>query len=160
MTHAALRQQLVRLLRWEDAHVGFEAAIRDLSPERRGERPEGSPYSAWEILEHLRLAQRDILDFCRNPDYVESKWPDDYWPASPAPPSDKAWEESIAAYLADRDDLCTLALDDGLELTAMIPHGDGQTYLRELLLVADHAGYHVGQLVLLRRLMNAWPPGT
>jgi hypothetical protein len=114
------------------------------------------PYSAWQLLEHLRIAQHDILDFCRNPHYTEMKWPDDYWPSSPTPPSARAWNESIRQFRADRDGLRELALDRSIDLNAKIPHGSGQTYLREIVLVADHTAYHVGELVLLRRLLGAW----
>jgi uncharacterized damage-inducible protein DinB len=157
MPDAALRDHLLRLLDWRDAHAGFDAAVDGLPGELRGVQPEGLPYSAWQMLEHLRLTQRDILDFCRNPDYAEPAWPDDYWPASAAPPTDAAWDESIRAFRADRDALKALATDGAVDLFAKIPHGTGQTYLRELLLASDHTAYHVGQLVVLRRLLGAWP---
>jgi len=157
MDDTALRQHLARALDWEDAHVGLESAVADFPPALRGAVPEGLPWSAWQILEHLRIAQHDILDFCRNPKYREMKWPDDYWPDSPNPPSDAAWKDAIDRYLVDRKALQTLAADTSLDLGARIPHGSGQTYLRELLLVADHNAYHVGQLVLVRRLLGIWP---
>jgi uncharacterized damage-inducible protein DinB len=157
MDDTALRQHLARVLAWEDAHVGFEAAVADFSPALRGAVPEGLPWSAWQLVEHLRIAQHDILDFCRNPNYRDMAWPDDYWPKSPAPPSDVAWDESIRKFLADRRSVQALAADTALDLGAPIPHGSGQTYLRELLLVADHHAYHVGQLVLVRRLLGNWP---
>lgn len=158
MDDTALREHLARVLAWEDAHVGFEAAIADFPEALRGAAPEGLPWSAWQLLEHLRIAQHDILDFCRNPAYREMTWPDDYWPTSPAPPSDAAWDDAIARYLADRASAQQLAADPGVDLGARIPHGSGQTYLRELLLIADHTAYHVGQLVLVRRLLGNWPP--
>lgn len=154
MSDKALRAHLRKLLDWRDAHAGFDAAVDGVPPEFRGRQPEGLPYSPWQLLEHLRLAQHDILDFCRNPEYGEMKWPDDYWPASAEPPSAEAWDESIAAYRADRKALQQLA--DEADLFAEIPHGSGQTYLRELLLVADHNSYHVGQLVAVRRLLGIW----
>jgi uncharacterized damage-inducible protein DinB len=157
MADAALRHHLLRLLDWRDAHAGFDAAVDGLPGEFRGAQPEGLPYSAWQLLEHLRLTQRDILDFCRNPEYAEPVWPDDYWPASSAPPTADAWDESIRGFRADRDALKALATDPDVDLFAEIPHGGGQTYVRELLLVADHTAYHVGQLVMLRRLLGAWP---
>jgi hypothetical protein len=120
-------------------------------------RPTGAPYSPWQLLEHLRLTQFDILDFCRNPAYEERAWPDDYWPDSPEPPSAQAWDESVAEFLRDRAELVRLAEDPELDLYREIPHGTGQTYLRELLLTADHNAYHVGELVLARRLLGAWP---
>ena len=156
-TNAVLRDLLGRLLSWEDAHATFEAAVAGIPADLRGRQPAGVPYSPWQLVEHLRIAQRDILDFCRNADYEELNWPADYWPFSAAPPSAAAWDESIARFRADRLALQQLAADEGVDLDARIPHGNGQTYLRELLLAADHAAYHVGQLVLVRRLLGAWP---
>jgi hypothetical protein len=153
----ALRAQLARLLDWEDAHAGFDAAVEGLAPGLHGVRPEGLPYSAWQLLEHMRLTQRDILNFCRDPAYVEPAWPDDYWPREPAPPDPAAWARGVAAFREDREALKRLAADPGVDLFARISHGTGQTYLRELLLVADHTAYHVGELIVLRRLLGAWP---
>lgn len=151
-----LRTQLVAVLGWRDAHADFDAAVEGLPPELRGRVPEGLPYSAWQLVEHLRLAQHDILDFCVNPNYRELAWPDDYWPRDPAPPSARAWEESLAGFRRDRDALRALAADPAVDLFAPIPHGTGQTCLRELLLTADHNAYHIGQLILVRRLLGAW----
>lgn len=157
MTHdAPIRDQLKRLLDWEDSHVGFDKAVAGLHEDLRGQQPAGLPYSPWQLLEHLRRAQRDILEFCRNPSYKELSWPDDYWPPSPAPPTTAAWDESIRKFREDRAALQQLAADPNIDLTAKIPHGQGQTYLRELVLAADHAAYHIGQLVVLRRLLNSW----
>ncbi|HMI31836.1 MAG TPA: DinB family protein [Candidatus Limnocylindrales bacterium] len=153
----SLRAYVKKLLAWEDAHVGFDAAVAGIAPERRGSEPTGIPFSPWQLLEHLRLTQHDILDFCRNAGYVERKWPEDYWPPSPVPPTSSAWEESIAAFRRDRDALEKLAADSSVDLFARIPHGSGQTYLRELLLAADHSAYHVGQMVLVRRGLGIWP---
>jgi uncharacterized damage-inducible protein DinB len=125
--------------------------------ELRGTRPEGLPHSLWQLVEHLRITQYDILDFCRNADYEELKWPDDYWPPDPAPPTASAWDESIDRYRRDRKALQDLAADPSVDLDARIPHGSGQTCLRELVLVADHSAYHVGQIVLVRRLLGLWP---
>lgn len=152
----ALRDHLVKLLAWEDTHAGFEAAVARFPARLRGVRPQGLPYSAWQLLEHLRLAQRDILDFCRDPGYATPKWPDAYWPASPEPPSGKAWERSVAAVRADRAAMQELAADPKIDLLAKVPNGDGQTFLREVLLAADHGAYHVGELVALRRMLGAW----
>ena len=152
----ATRTLLARLLDWEDAHVGFEKAVADIPPDLRGVRPANLPHSAWQLVEHMRIAQHDILDFCRNAAYEELEWPADYWPASEAPPSPAAWDDSIRRYLEDRKALQDLATDEGLELNTRIPHGSGQTYARELVLVADHAAYHIGQLVLVRRLLGIW----
>lgn len=158
MAEDPLRSQLIRLLDWHDAHVDFDAAVKDLAPALRGLCPEGLPYSPWRLLEHLRLTQRDILDFCRDPAYVAPTWPHDYWPESDAPPDADAWERSIAAFRDDRDQLKRLAADSAVDLFAPVPQGEGQTYLRELLLVADHNAYHLGELVVVRRLLGAWPP--
>jgi hypothetical protein len=154
---AAVREHLKRVLDWEDAHAGFEATVKDFPAELRGRVPEGLPYSAWQIVEHLRLAQHDILDFCVNPHYEEMKWPDDYWPAAAAPPSGLAWDESIQKFIDDRSRVQQLVSDPAVDLLAKIPHGSGQTYLREVLLIADHSAYHVGQLLIVRRLLGAWP---
>jgi uncharacterized damage-inducible protein DinB len=153
---AALREHLRKLLAWGDAHVDFDRTVAGLAADLRGVRPDGLPYSPWELLEHLRITQHDILDFSRNPQYAELSWPEDYWPQSAAPPDAHAWDRSIAAFHADRAALQALADDPEIDLFARIPHGQGQTYLRELLLVADHNAYHVGQLVLVRRLLGAW----
>jgi uncharacterized damage-inducible protein DinB len=144
------------MLAWADAHAGFEAAVANIPANLRANQPPGLPYSAWQLVEHLRITQHDILDFCRNPDYTELEWPKDYWPASPAPPSEAAWNESIDTFRRDREALQKLAADTTVDLTARIPHGSGQTYARELVLVADHTSYHVGQLVLVRRLLGIW----
>jgi len=157
---APVRDLLARILSWEDAHVSFDAALRDLPERLRGSQPTGLPYSAWQLLEHLRITQGDIFDFCVNPEYSELTWPDDYWPASVSPPSAAAWEHSVQRFNHDRASLQELSRNPRVDLEARIPHGSGQTYLRELLLAADHAAYHVGQLVAVRRLLGCWPPGT
>ena len=156
MTDAQMRDQLKKLLDWEDAHVGFGTAVAGVPPEARGKVPPGLPYSIWQIVEHIRLAQHDILDFCRNPHYEELKWPDDYWPKSPEPPSAAAWDRSLEQVAAELAELQALAGDTSRDLAATIPHGSGQTYLREILLVADHTAYHVGELVIVRRLLGVW----
>jgi uncharacterized damage-inducible protein DinB len=150
-----LRAQLRRILDWEDAHASFDRAVAGLPARLRGTAPEGWAHSAWQLLEHLRICQHDILDFCRNPKYVEMAM-EDYWPPSAKPPSPKAWSASVAAIRHDVAALKRLAADRGIDLFARIPHGSGQTYLRELLLVADHNAYHVGQLVALRRALGSW----
>jgi uncharacterized damage-inducible protein DinB len=155
-TDEALRQHLVKLLKSGEAHATFEDAIAGLPAELRGKRPEGVEYSPWQLLEHLRIAQEDILDFSRNPNYKSLKWPDEYWPTDPAPANDKAWEESVQSFRRDLDAMCELVSDEKTDLFVRIPHGDGQTILREALLTADHNAYHVGQLVLLRKLLGAW----
>ena len=150
-----LREQLRKVLDWEDAHVGFDKAVAGVPKALRGRIPDGSAHSLWQLLEHLRICQLDILDFCRNPGYVEMPM-EAYWPSSATPPSERAWAESVAAFRRDRDQLKRLAADRAVDLFARIPHGSGQTYLRELLLVADHNAYHVGQLVALRRRLGTW----
>jgi len=152
----ALREQLVKFLDWRDAHVGFDAAVKGIPPRLRGVVPEGWEYSAWQLVEHVRIAQADILEFCVNPKYKEKKWPDDYWPKSPAPRGAAAWSASIAAYRRDRKAFQQLAANRKIDLFATIPHGTGQTCLREILLVVDHASYHVGQIVTLRRQLGIW----
>ena len=156
MSDQVVRDLLSKALAWQDAHATFDDAVKDIPADARGRVPEHLPYSAWQLLEHLRITQKDILDFCVDGNYQEMKWPDDYWPSSAAPSSDTAWDESIAAYKKDRTALQKLAADTGTDLEAKIPHGSGQTYMRELVLLIDHTAYHVGQLVLLRRLLGVW----
>lgn len=151
-----LRELLTKVLGWQDAHVNFDDVVQGLPPRLQGVRPEGLPYSPWQLLEHMRLTQRDILDFCRDPGYKAPKWPDDYWPKGALPPTPDSWQESVAAFLADREALVVMIADPRLDLYTKIPHGDGQTYLRELLLVADHSAYHLGELVAVRRLLGVW----
>jgi hypothetical protein len=156
MRQNAVRDQLGRLLDWEEAHVGFDKAVEGIPADKRGARAAGFEHSPWQLVEHMRLAQDDILDFCVNPHYEHTlKWPDDYWP-HPTPPSDAAWSESIAAFKRSREKLKALARDIE-DLTAKVPTGKGhQTYLRAILLVADHSAYHVGQLVAVRRALGVW----
>ena len=151
-----LRAELARAVDWQHAHAGFDAAVKDFPPALRGRRVQGLPHSPWQVLEHLRIAQHDILDFARNPKYREMKWPDDYWPASPEPPNAGAWDKSVAAFRRDRAAVKRLAANPKINLAKRIPHGTGQTYLREVLLVVDHNAYHVAELVLLRRLLGIW----
>jgi uncharacterized damage-inducible protein DinB len=156
MNDKAVRDLVARALAWQDAHATFEDAVTGIPADMRGRQPANLPYSAWQLLEHLRITQRDILDFCVDSDYEEMKWPDDYWPSAAAPPSDAAWNDSIRAFKEDRKALQKLAADASVDLEARIPHGSGQTYIRELVLVIDHSAYHVGQLVLVRRLLGNW----
>jgi len=154
----ALRQQLAKFVDFGEAHATGDAAMAELDLELQGKRPKGLKHSPWELLEHLRITQHDILDFCRNPKYKEMAWPADYWPTSAAPPSGHSWKKSVAIFRADRDALRALAEDQAIDLFARIPHGDGQTYLRELLLAQDHLSYHIGQLIVVRQLLGAWHP--
>ncbi|MET0552924.1 MAG: DinB family protein [Vicinamibacteria bacterium] len=151
-----LRRHLARLLSWSDAHVSFDDAVARLPVAARGKVPKGSEHSPWQLLEHLRLAQADILEFCVSRRYVEKQWPRDYWPATAAPPSTRAWNASIAGFRSDRRRLERLALDGRRDLLAPVPAGTGQTLLREIVLAADHAAYHVGQLVAVRRALGHW----
>ncbi|HUJ49907.1 MAG TPA: DinB family protein [Bryobacteraceae bacterium] len=152
----ALRQHLLDLLRGGNAHVDFDAAVSNLPSQLRGKKPKGAPYTAWQLLEHLRLAQWDILEFSRDPKHVSPPWPDGYWPKTEAPPSAAAWNNSVRSFRTDLKAMAKLVDNPKSDLFARIPHGEGQTLLREALLVADHNAYHIGQLVLLRRLLGAW----
>lgn len=152
----ALRQHLISLLDMKGAHVGFDRAVRGWPLKLQGKKPRGAPYSAWQLLEHMRLAQWDILDFCRNPNYKEKNWPDDYWPQKPVPPDDQAWQQSCRAFRRDLKEMKNLVANPKTNLFAKIPWGSGQTCLREALLVADHNSHHLGQLILLRRLLGDW----
>lgn len=151
-----LQQNLIELLKGGSAHADFRDAIKDFPAELRGKRPKGAPHSPWEVLEHLRIAQWDILEFSRNPKHKSPKWPDEYWPPTPEPPDDKAWDRSVHGFCQDLQTFCALASDPSTDLYARIPHGDGQTILREVLLAADHNAYHLGQFVILRRMLGAW----
>jgi hypothetical protein len=154
---SALRDHLVRVLDWEDAHVGFDRAVDGIPPDRRGARAAGFEHSPWALLEHLRIAQDDILEFCVNAGYQHTmKWPDDYWPAAAFPPTESAWAASIAGYVAGRERLKRLAREVK-DLAERVPTGDSQqTYLRAILLAADHAAYHVGQIVAVRKALGIW----
>lgn len=148
-----LRGQLTRLLERSDAHTNLDAAVAGIAVEVRGTRPAGLPHSAWELVEHIRLAQRDILEFCQDAVYVDRAWPEDYWPSNPEPPSPEAWDESVEAVRRDREEFQRLIADPDVDLFGTVPHGTKQTYLREVLLAADHNAYHVGQLMVVRRLL-------
>jgi uncharacterized damage-inducible protein DinB len=154
----AVREHLVRVLDWEEAHVGFDKAVAGIPADKRGARPAGFEHSPWQLLEHIRLAQDDILDFCVNPKYEHTmKWPDDYWPANPAPPDAAAWTAGISGYARSLEQLKKLAREVK-DLTAKVPTGKpSQTYLRAILMTADHTAYHVGQLVAVRRGLGIWP---
>jgi len=152
----SLREHLISLLKGGNAHVTLEAAIKGLPAALRGKRPKGAEHSPWELLEHMRIATWDILEFSRDGKHVSPAWPDGYWPKTQAPPNDKAWSKSVRSITADLEAMSALVADEGTDLHARIPHGDGQTILREALLIADHNAYHIGQLVLVRRLLGAW----
>jgi DinB superfamily len=158
MSDALLRNHLIELLRGGSAHVETLAALKDFPPKLYGVKPEKAPHSAWELLEHMRISLRDLWEFSTNPEYVEKNWPEDYWPASVAPPSKDAWDESIRALKEDLAAFEKLIKDPASNLYAQIPWGKkDQTLLREFLLAADHNSYHTGEIVFLRRILGAWP---
>ena len=152
----ALREHLLYLLGGGGAHVSFEETITDFPRELRGVKPAGLPFTAWRLLEHMRIAQWDILEFSRSAKHVSPEFPEGYWPEADAPPDDAAWDRSVKALQADLRAMQRLVKNPSTNLSARIPHGAGQTILREALLVADHNAYHLGQLVLLRRLLGVW----
>jgi hypothetical protein len=136
-------------------HLSLHEAVSEFPPELRGVKPPGAPHTAWQLLEHMRLAQEDILDFSRNPKYKERAFPDDYWPVAEAPPSEQAWAKSIETFDNDLRQMQELIAETKNDLLAKIPHGTGQTLLREALLVADHNAYHLGQLMFLRKILES-----
>src|SRR5271155_5449568 len=152
----ALREQLGKVLDWHEAHADWKQALAGLDPAHRGVRPPGSPHSVWDLLEHARLAQRDILDFTVNPKHVSLDWPSGYWPKSLAPADDAEWEKSVGEFFHDLKEMEKLVSNPRTDLLARIAHGTGQTFLRQVLLLIDHNSYHLGQLVLVRRLLSAW----
>jgi hypothetical protein len=158
MDQQQLREHVVYLLRGGGAHLDFEAAIAGLPVDLRGQRPPGMPHSPWRLVEHMRICQWDILEYIRSPEHVSPPFPDGYWPDSDRPASPDAWDRSIEAFRTDLQAIVRLVQDPGVDLLAPIPHGQGgHTVLREALLVADHNAYHLGQLVLARRALGAWP---
>ena len=157
MNDEALRQHVLYLLNGGGAHLDFDAAVNDLAVELRGAKPEQLPNSPWRIVEHMRICQWDILEFSTNSDHVSPPFPEGYWPDGDAPPNDAAWDQSLTQFRQDLQSMKDLVEAESTDLFAKIPHGDGQTILREALLVADHNAYHLGQLVLVRRALDAWP---
>lgn len=153
---APLRAHLVELLDGGAAHLDFEAAVSGLPPGLRGIRPGGLPHSPWELLEHLRICQRDILDFSRSADHPTLDWPADYWPGSAGPPDDLAWDRCVADFRRDARAMKDLVADPGTDLLSPLPWGSGQSVAREAMLLADHNAYHLGQLIIVRRLLGAW----
>jgi hypothetical protein len=154
---SSLRKLVLNVLGAGQAHLDFEAAVKNVPVALRGKRPKGAGHSPWEILEHMRIAQWDILEFSRDSRHVSPQWPGGYWPKTQAPPNAKAWSQSVRAFRADLEAMRKLVADESTGLFAAIPHGDGQTILREALLVAAHNSYHLGEMVLVRRLLGAWP---
>jgi len=151
-----VREQVLSLLRGGQAHASFDDVIKDLPAKLSGAKPDGAPHTAWQLLEHMRIAQWDILEFSRNAKHASPQWPEGYWPKTEKPASDAAWKKSISAFKKDLAAMQKLVQDPKTDLYTKIPHGTGQNILREALLAADHNAYHIGQLVLLRRLLGAW----
>lgn len=156
MNDKALREHVVSLLAGGNAHLDWKAGFKGIPPKLRGVRPAGLAYSVWELLEHMRIAQWDIYEFSRNSKHVSPEWPGGYWPKTPAPPSAKAWDESLKSFSEDLGAMKKLVENPKTNLFARIPHGTGQTILREALLIADHNAYHLGQVLAVRRLLGAW----
>jgi uncharacterized damage-inducible protein DinB len=153
-TEKMIRAYLKDALSWQEAHIDFEHAVAELPMDYRGKKPEGFPYSIWQLVEHIRIAQWDILDFTRNSDYKERSWPDDYWPEHHAPENDDEWERAITAMRADREKFIKLLDDPGVDLFKPFEHGTGQTLFRQAMLIADHNAYHVGQIILIRKILE------
>jgi hypothetical protein len=151
-----LREHVVELLNGRGAHASFDDVVKNMPENLRGVKPNGLPHTAWMLLEHLRLAQWDILEFSRNPKYKAPKWPDDYWPKTEAPPSAAAWTKSVQQFRKDLKAMQELVTNPKTDLYASVPWRDGQTILREALLVADHNSHHLGQFIDVRRLLGAW----
>ncbi|MEP6492504.1 MAG: DinB family protein [bacterium] len=145
-------------LDWEQAHAKLDSALANLAPELRGRRPDGLPHSIWELVDHIRRTQHDLLEFCVNPKYHEPKWPNDYWPPTAAPSSDAEWKNSLADIHRDTAALAEFTIEPDRDLTTKIPHGTGQTYLRTVLVAVVHSAHHVAQIIDVRRLLGAWPP--
>lgn len=159
-TPTALRAHVADLLHWRKAHATFDDVVEGLPAEAYGQVPDGLPYSLWQLLEHLRRSQRDILDYCREPGYTAGDWPDDYWPDAAAPDTQMAWADSVIAFRRDLSAMVALVENTDIDLLAEIPHAShGHTFLREALLVADHNAYHVGQMIAVRRLLGLWEEG-
>jgi len=150
----SLRKHLAELLHMKGAHVNLDVALSGFPAAHRGAKPAGAPHSAWQLLEHMRLAQEDILDFSRNPQYREKNFPEDYWPATEAPPNEAAWDKSITRFQKTLQEMQELIADTKHDLLVKLPHGTGQTLLREAMLVADHNAYHLGQLMFLRKMLE------
>lgn len=156
MNEKALREHLVNLLSGRDAHVDWKASFGGVPPNSRGVRPNGLPFSVWELLEHMRIAQWDILEFSRDAKHVSPDWPAGHWPVAQAPPDAAAWDKSLKSFARDLEAMKKLVADPKTDLFATIPHGTGQTILREALLVADHNAYHLGQVIAVRRILGNW----
>lgn len=156
MDDTVMREELVKLLKGGEAHANVEAALSGVSSEFRSVRPAANVHSVWEELEHLRLAQEDILRYAIDASWQSPEFPEGYWPPENQTATDEMWEASVNGFLSDLEEFVTLVQDSKVDLTAKIPHGEGRTYLRQVLLVADHNGYHLGQIVQARKLLGDW----
>jgi len=154
MNDNSLREHMLYLLNGDGAYLEFDQVIQDFPAAARGQRPQGSPHSPWEVLEHLRIAQRDVLESINNPSHTSPDFPTGYWPSSANPPNKESWEQSAAAYRADLKTLTEMVTDSSRDLLAPLPNGDGQTTLRKVFMAVDHNSYHLGQLLLLRQLLQ------
>lgn len=152
-----VRNNLAKYLDWHEAHADLKSALKDFPENLRGKRPSGAPHSAWELLEHMRISTHDILEFSRDAKYESPDWPAGYWPAKPEPPSAAAWDKSVKALEHDLEEMRKFVANSKTDLFGKISHGTGQTVFREVLLIADHNAYHLGQFVLVRRLLGCWP---
>jgi hypothetical protein len=156
LSEKAVREKLSEFLNWGEAHADWKSALSGIEEGKRGIRPEGIPHSLWDLLEHVRIAQWDIIEFTKNPKYKSPDWPAGYWPKSPAPPDAAAWDKSVKELFKGIKELQKITLDPKVQLDQKIPHGTGQTPLRQILLLADHNAYHLGQFVLVRRALDDW----
>jgi len=152
---STLREQLVTAMSGRESQIDFDSAVKDFPAELRGAKPAGAPHSAWQLLEHMRIAQHDILEFSRDPNHQSPKWPEGYWPSTDAPPNAKAWDATVTAFRQDARELDKLVQDTRNDLFKPFAHGDGQTLLREALLVATHNSYHLGQFMFLKKTLTA-----
>jgi uncharacterized damage-inducible protein DinB len=155
-TNDAVREHLLYLLKGDGAHLDFDSVIKDIPADLRGQRPQGAAHSPWELLEHLRITQRDVLDSIRDPKHVSPEFPAGYWPQSQTPANEKAWNKSAEAFRSDFETLLKLINNESTDLLATIPHAEGQTIFRKIAMLADHNAYHLGQLVVLRRVLGTW----
>ncbi len=150
---ADLREQLIHVIHGDQSHIEFDDVIKDFPSKLAGQKPKGAPHTAWQLLEHLRIAQSDILEFCRNPKYKSPKWPEGYWPSTDAPPDEQAWEASIAAYRKDAAEIADLIKDTKQDLYKAVEGGKGQTLLQEAVTLGNHNSYHLGQLMFLKKML-------
>ena len=156
MDDGILREQLIQVLTGRNAHFTFNDAVKDFPVDKINERPPNVPYTPWHLVEHLRIAQWDILEFTQNPDHVSPRWPEGYWPDRDAIADVGTWQASLAAFRSDLKAVEEIVLDRDIDLSSEIPHAPGYTYLREVLLVADHNAYHIGEFCILRQVMGTW----